>query len=134
MKLFWLPLFIFYEGKNLCRYKFSKKASRICLFYNSALRRRTINPEKKQTGFLKWFFNILLLFLVKILPHTCFHSWNYCVESIVVISIPWNPEQLSGMEKTGLLSSKGHLPSRLLGIIFHGHIFKYYEHFLNFNC
>ena len=138
MKVLRLPLSIFYERKNRCEYKFSKKASRICLFYNSALRRRTINPEKTNKRDFSSDFLIYYCYLWwKSSPHTGCHSWNYCVESIVVISIPWNPEQLSGMKKAGPLSSKGHLPSRSLGIIFRWHMYKYYIHFwhaLNFNC
>ena len=95
--------------KKPIRVEIFKKKSRICLFYNSALRRRTINPEENKQDFSSDFLIYYCYFWWKSLPHTGCHLWNCCVESIVVVSMPWNPEQLSVMEKTGLLSSKGHL-------------------------
>ena len=137
MKLLWLPLSIFYEKTGASR-NFPKKTSRIWLFYNSALRRRTINPEKnKQTGFRKWFFNILLLFVVEILASyrlsfaELLCRINCCnIRTLKRRTVEWN-------EKSRPSVIKGHLLSRPLGIIFHLHMFKYYKHFwhaLNFNC
>ena len=44
-----------------------QKALQICLFYNSTPYRRTLNAKKKKKNKKQTFFNVLLLFLVKIL-------------------------------------------------------------------
>ena len=81
--------------------------SRTCLFYNSALRCRTINPERKQTGFLKWFFNMLLFLLVKILaPYRLSLVELLCRIHCCYIHVlkPRIVYHRSGMEKVGRAS------------------------------
>ena len=134
-----MPLPVFYERKKTVRVQISQKGVLDIPILKICASSQNNKSRKKQTGFLKWVFNIRLLFLGKILA-----SYRLPLLELLYRISCCNIHTLkhrivyrrSGMEKGGLLPSKDHLPSMPPGIIFHWQMCKYsenFEHALNFN-